>query len=63
MQGGWEQGWDEKTGVPALRYSDPHLVTCGTSATTELKIDVRNLNTSKQQLIRVKKYRKQERNK
>ena len=41
--------------MPALRYSDPHLVTFGTNATTGLKTDVRNLNTSKQQLIRVKK--------
>ena len=41
--------------MPDLRYPDPHLVTSGTNATTRLKTDVGNLNTSKQQLIRVKK--------
>ena len=51
--------------MPGLRYSDPHVVTAGTNATTRLKTDVKHncYNTSKQELIRVKKYIKQERNK
>ena len=40
--------------MPDLRYPDPHLVTSGANATIRLKTDVGNLNTSKQQLIRVK---------